>query len=189
MADSTFTSRGCTSNLNLNRSFTGLPALEGCERYGLISLVEDSQWNRIKHLEFWTCTWNAVEGSMRGLNFFYRDPKSWLVRLNLVVSFVALVPIVIEISLWALTASRVRLGEAGMMLIGVPLIILWAIGQIGYVVCVPGVLAASALLFVPDIPRKVRLITAALSVASCIVLVLEVGRLRTQLNHGTLGSP
>jgi hypothetical protein len=25
MADSTFTSRGCTSNLNLNRSFTGLP--------------------------------------------------------------------------------------------------------------------------------------------------------------------
>jgi hypothetical protein len=126
---------------------------------------------------------------MRGFNLLYRGPKSWLVKLNIILSFVALFPIAIEISLWALTASRVRLGEPGIMLIGAPLIILWAIGQIGYVACVPGVLAACALLFVPDIPRKVRLITAVLSVASCIVLFPEVGRLRTQLNHGILGAP
>jgi len=126
---------------------------------------------------------------MRGFNFLYRGPKSWLVRLNLVVSFVALSPILIEISLWALAASRVNLGEAGMMFMGVSLVILWVIGQAGYIACVPGVLAACALLIVPDIPRRVRLITAALSVASCIVFVLEVGRLRTQLNHGILGSP
>ena len=126
---------------------------------------------------------------MRGFNSLYRGPKSWLVRVNLAVSFVALLPVVIEISMWALAASRVNLGGAGTMFIGVSLIILWVIGQIGYIVCVPGIMAAAALLIVPDIPRKVRLITAALSVASCIVLIIDVARLRAQLNHGILGSP
>jgi hypothetical protein len=130
---------------------------------------------------------------MPGINFLYRGPKSWLVRLNLVVSFVALSPILIEISLWALAASRVNLGEPGTMFMGVSLVILWLIGQVGgqvgYNASVPGVLVACALLIVPDIPRKVRLTIAALSVASCIVFVLEVARLRAQLNHGILGSP
>ena len=125
---------------------------------------------------------------MRGFNFLYRGPKWWLVWLNLVISFVALAPILIEISLWALTASKVNWGEAGMMFMGVSVVILWIIGQAGYIACIPGVLAACVLLIVPGIPRKVRLITAALNVASCIVLVLDVGRLRTQLNHGILGS-
>jgi hypothetical protein len=126
---------------------------------------------------------------MRGFNSLYRGPKSWLVTLNLAVSLVALSPIVIEISLWALAASRVNLGEAGTMFMGVSLVILWVIGQTGYIACIPGILAASALLIVPDIPRKVRLITATVSVASCIVFALEVGGLRTQLNHGVLGAP
>jgi hypothetical protein len=126
---------------------------------------------------------------MRGLNSLYRGPKSWLVKLNLAFSFVALFPIMFEISMWALAASRVNLGEAGAMFMGISLVILWVIGQIGYVACVPGILAASALLMVPDIPRKVRLIIATLSMASCIVLVLDVARLRAQLNHGILGSP
>jgi hypothetical protein len=72
---------------------------------------------------------------------------------------------------------------------GVSVVILWAIGQIGYVACVPGILAASALLIVGDIPRKVRLITGSLSVLSCIALVLDLARLRAQLDHGILGSP
>jgi hypothetical protein len=126
---------------------------------------------------------------MPGINFLYRGPKSWLVRLKLVASFVALSPILIEISLWALAASRVNLGEPGTMFMGVSLVILWLIGQVGYIASVPGVLVACALLIVPDIPRKVRLTIAALSVASCIVFVLEVARLRAQLNHGILGSP
>jgi hypothetical protein len=40
MADSTFTSRGCTSNLNLNRSFTGLPRF--CVVKGLRVLSADA---------------------------------------------------------------------------------------------------------------------------------------------------
>jgi hypothetical protein len=126
---------------------------------------------------------------MRGLNSLYRGPKSWLVKLNLVISIVTLSPIVIEISMWAVTASKMKLGEPGMMVVGVSLVILWVIGQIGYVGCVPGLLAGAVLLIVPDIPRKVRVITAVLSVVSCIVLVLDVARLRAQLNHGILGAP
>jgi hypothetical protein len=72
---------------------------------------------------------------------------------------------------------------------GVSLVILWLIGQVGYIASAAGVLVACALLIVPDIHRKVRLTIAALSVASCIVFVLEVARLRAQLNHGILGSP
>jgi hypothetical protein len=125
---------------------------------------------------------------MRGFNFPYRGPKSWLIKLNIAISFVELFPILIEISIWALTASRVNLGEPGIVLRGVPVIILWAIGQIGYVACVPGLLAASALLVIPDIPRKARTITAAVSVASWIILVLDLARLRSQLNHGILGA-
>lgn len=125
---------------------------------------------------------------MRGFNFPYRGPKSWLIELNIAISFVELFPILIEISIWALTASRVNLGEPGIVLRGVPVIILWAIGQIGYVACVPGLLAASALLVIPDIPRKARAITAALSVVSWIILVLDLARLRSQLNHGILGA-
>ena len=124
---------------------------------------------------------------MRGFNFPYRGPRSWLIELNIAISFVELFPILIEISIWALTASRVNLGESGIVLRGVP-VILWAIGQIGYVACVPGLLAASALLVIPDIPRKARAITAALSVVSWIILVLDLARLRSQLNHGILGA-
>jgi len=91
--------------------------------------------------------------------------------------------------MWAVTASKMKLGEPGMMVVGVSLVILWVIGQIGYVGCVPGLLAGAVLLIVPDIPRKVRVITAVLSVVSCIVLVLDVARLRAQLNHGILGAP
>jgi hypothetical protein len=126
---------------------------------------------------------------MRGFNFSYRGPKSWLVKLNIVLSFIALLPIVIEVAIWALTASRVNLGEPGMMLIGVPLMILWAVAQFGYIACVPGLLAASALLIVPDIPRKVKVTTAVISVVSCIILVLDLARLSAQFNHGILGAP
>ena len=124
---------------------------------------------------------------MRGVNFLYRGPKCWLVRLNLVIPFVVLVPILIEVCLWALAASKVNLGEPGLIFMGVSVVILWIIGQTGYVACIPGVLAACLLLIAPDIPRKVRLTTATLNVAACIVLVLDVARLRTQLNHGILG--
>jgi len=40
MADSTFTSRGCTSNLNLNRSFTGLPRFCLQPRYRSVVCTE-----------------------------------------------------------------------------------------------------------------------------------------------------
>jgi hypothetical protein len=125
---------------------------------------------------------------MRGVNFPYRGPNGWLVWLNLAIPCVVLVPILIEVCMWALAASKVNLGEPGVVFMGVSLVILWVIAQTGYVACIPGVLAACLLLIVPGIPRKVRLTMAALNVAACIVLVLDVARLRAQLNRGILGS-
>lgn len=65
---------------------------------------------------------------MPGFNPLYRGPRSWLVWLNILVSFGALVPILIESSVVLLVARKVNWGEWGIMFMGLNIATVWIVG-------------------------------------------------------------
>jgi len=122
-------------------------------------------------------------------NWLYRGPKAWLVWLNLLVACVALVPSFLECSLWLLRTGGLDrpLGEfaafpevfGGMLLI--------AIAENAYIVCVPVLLACVLLVLLvrtPAIPSRVRTITAVLVTVALIAMFVNVGVLYLQYQHG-----
>ncbi|HKH98407.1 MAG TPA: hypothetical protein VJ999_04805 [Candidatus Sulfotelmatobacter sp.] len=122
-------------------------------------------------------------------NWLYRGPKAWLVWLNLLVACVALVPSFLECSLWLLRTGGLDrpLGEfaafpevfGGMLLI--------AIAENAYIVCVPVLLACVLLVLLvrtPAIPSRVRTITAVLVTVALIAMLVNVGVLYLQYQHG-----
>lgn len=115
----------------------------------------------------------------------YSGPGAWLIRLNLLIACLTLVPLLIEFGMWLLAVSKV---SGGGIIIAVGLMVLWVYGQFGYVACAPTLILTCVLLLTPKIPWKVKLITAAVGLTSCAVLFWDVRRLGGQLNHGILGS-
>ena len=124
---------------------------------------------------------------MRKVRFLYCGPRAWLVWLNFLIIFVGLFPFFLEGLLWLLGSGKIKIGETGIPIMWVALVLLWEIGQIGYVVCVPFLISACILLMTARIPWKVKLVTIALDLSVCALLFWQVGDSRVSFKHGLLG--
>jgi hypothetical protein len=62
-----------------------------------------------------------------------------------------------------------------------------AIGEKGYVVCVPVLLSVCILLLTPKIPWRIKLVAAAVELAACALLYWTIGMIKVQFRHGLLG--
>jgi hypothetical protein len=122
------------------------------------------------------------------MSLLYRGPRTGLVRCNLAVAVIALIPPFLEFSLWLLRVGADRpLGQLaafpevfGAMLIG-------TIGANWYVALLPMVLAC---IFVPrllravEVSSRVRTGTTLLVVSALVLMLANVALLSWQYRHG-----
>ncbi len=124
---------------------------------------------------------------MRKFGLLYLGPGAWLIWLNLLISFLAVVPVCMEGLAWLIAKGKIPLGDMGILLGSLMLFALAAIGEVGYAVCVPLLLGACVVLLVPKIPWRAKLLTVALEMAACAILYWTMGFIKMQFRHGILG--
>jgi hypothetical protein len=111
-----------------------------------------------------------------------------LVILNLLISAVALVPLLLEWSGWLSVLAVKYLGGFAILTMMAAYIAEAAIGKAGYVACSPVLLAACIvlplLLVNSGIRRPVKLAIVMTELGACAVLIRTVGRLMLQYQQG-----
>ena len=125
---------------------------------------------------------------MRRFGLMYRGPRAWLIWLNLLISCAALVPSFLQCFFWLSYASGKYIGEVAIVPGMFSALLLAAIGEKGYVVCVPVLLPAClllpALLLTPRIPWRVKAVTATVELAALLLMCRTVAMLNLQFQHG-----
>jgi hypothetical protein len=125
---------------------------------------------------------------MRKIGLLYVGPGAWLVGLNLLICWAALVPCFLEgLSLLSVISIR-YIGGFSILSAMFALIVLAAIGKARYVVCAPVLLPACtllpALLLHSKIPWKVKLVTLAVELSALAILLRTVRPLILQYHQG-----
>jgi hypothetical protein len=125
---------------------------------------------------------------MRRFSLIYRGPRAWLIWLNVLISCAALVPSLLQCFFALSYASGKYIGESAIVPGMFSALLLAAIGEKGYVVCVPVLLPAClllpALLLMPRIPWRVKAVTAAVELAALVLMSRTVAMLNLQFQYG-----
>jgi hypothetical protein len=128
---------------------------------------------------------------MRWFGLLYRGPRAWLVWLNRLITCFALIPAFLFCMVWLFHALGPYLGEAAMLPEMFPALLLGAIGEAGYMVCVPVLLPAClllpALILTPGIPQRIKLVTAGIELAALVLMSWLVATLTRLFQQGHSG--
>ena len=121
--------------------------------------------------------------------FIYRGPKAWVVKLNLALSGLTLVPYVQFFIFWLFRAHRILGGDENTLVGGFVFLSLALTSAIPYVVCVIPLLAAVCLLLMRIIPLRVRQATVAVQLLACGQFLWMLHALKIHFQYGLSGKP
>ena len=122
----------------------------------------------------------------------YEGPQSWLVRRNVVIACVSLIPTFLELVLWLLLlAAKLLPGTLSGDIVGLPFVIiaftLEPIATYPYFAAFPFVLACIYLTVVlrsQEIPQRIKKRTALLAMGAQLIMFVTVGLLHLQYRRG-----
>jgi len=121
--------------------------------------------------------------------FFYRGPKAWVVKLNLALSGLTLVPCLQFFIFWLFGRHRILGGDENILVGGFAFFSLALTSTIPYVVSVIPLLAAAYALLTRTIPLRVRQATLAIQLLACGQFLWMLHVLKIHFQFGPFGKP
>lgn len=121
--------------------------------------------------------------------FLYRKPHAGVVRLNLAVACLTLVPYLQFCIFWLFRAHHVLGGDSDTLVGGFAFLSLAATSAIPYAVCAIPLFAGLWLLLVRTIPLRVRQVTAAIQILACGQFLWILHGLKVHFQNGLFGKP
>jgi hypothetical protein len=113
-------------------------------------------------------------GSVRRFGLLYDGPGARLVWLNVLIGCAALIPTFLQCSFFVFHESGKFVGQTSFLPEMFSMLLLLAIGEKGYVLCIPALLPACillpALILTQSIPKPIKLMTAVGVVMALLIM-------------------
>ena len=126
---------------------------------------------------------------LRNTRFLYRGSRSWLVTLNLGISCLTLIPYFLFFVVWLFKKYPIFGGDEDILVGGFAYFFLGATSEIPYSVCIVPALLAGWVLFLREIPIRVRWITATIQLVAWALFAWILHLLKIGFQNGPFGKP